>query len=182
MQILWQMNKALPVVLGVLVLMSITLFAVDTWVLTPDLQKLQRTYIAQRQMVHRTDPGRQVSLAKRLQGDREDLAAFRQTVGGYDEFTGFIGELFNLARQAGLSIDQVLYKPEGVPEYRLLRYDLSFSVSGDYGEIKKFIFSLEQSPRIIVIEEVVLVGANKAERSSVNLKIGLSTYFATDNS
>lgn len=179
---LWQMNRALPVVLGVLALAALTLFAVDAWVLKPELRRLQRSYAEQREMVRRADPGRKISLAKRVASDHRDLAAFREAVGGYDQFTDFIGELFSQAGRSGLSIDQVRYEPEGVEEHSLLRYDLSFSVSGDYGEIKKFIFSLEQSPRIIVIEEVTLAGAEKAERSAVNLQIRLSTYFATDKS
>lgn len=179
---LWRINKALVLVPGVLTLTCLVLFAINTWVLAPDLKQLRLRGIGQRELTHKAGLEKRISLAKRLQKDSKDFVAFRESIKGYDRFSVFIGDLFDLAGKAGLRIDKVRYEPKDVDKYSLLRYDLSFSVSGDYGEIKKFVFLLEQSEQIIVIEEVALIGANKAGGSSIDLNIRLSTYFSLSNS
>ena len=57
----------------------------------------------------------------------------------------------------------------------MLRYGLGFSVRGDYGRIKRFIFSLEQSDRLIVIDALGLRRGGEGE-ASVDLSLKLATF------
>lgn len=71
------------------------------------------------------------------------------------------------------------YQPELDPETGFLLYGLSFSVDGRYAEIKKFIHLLENSSRIILIDNISL--SDKSGKSGhpekVSLQIKLRSYF-----
>jgi len=94
----------------------------------------------------------------------------------YQEFTGLIDELLVLSSRARLNITQISYRSEMLKEAPLLQYSLDFTVTGDYEQLKKFIFALEQSVRLITIKQISL---QSAEETGVNLRLGLETFFRT---
>jgi CBS domain-containing protein len=59
----------------------------------------------------------------------------------------------------------------------LLRYQLTFTVNGPYRAIKQFVHTLEQSPRLIIIQQVGLQGADQPGGSDVRLQLNLDTFF-----
>jgi hypothetical protein len=89
------------------------------------------------------------------------------------EFPALLGEIFSLASQAGLAIDQIGYQPKELEGQGLLRYGLAFSVHGDYGQVKRFIYSLEQSERLFVIDGLTLSGGQEAGEATVELRLQL---------
>ena len=86
-----------------------------------------------------------------------------------------------LAAKNDLDINQVQYSPKLLPDQGLLAYSLEFSVTGSYGEIKHFIFGLEQSPRLISIDQLGLSAAARPGRQrQVALSLRLTTYFRSE--
>jgi len=102
------------------------------------------------------------------------LSKFRQSIPEYQEFTGLIEELLVLSGQARLNITQISYAIEDVKMSSLMKLKLNFSVAGEYEQVKKFIYSLEQSTRLMAINQVSLQETNE---QGVRLLLNLETYF-----
>lgn len=179
---IWRTSRVLPVLVVILLVGNLGVYAWTVYRLTPELTALRRTYSELRSAGLRSQQGLSPSLEESFQRAEQDLLTFRRAIPPAAEFTGLIGELFAMANSAGLTLDRVGYDPKMLEDRGLLRYDLVFSVRGDYRQIKTFIHALEQSARIIAIEGLSLAGQESAERGAVNLSIRLSTYFASDRS
>jgi type IV pilus assembly protein PilO len=179
----WRESRIWPILLAALLLLNIGLYAWITYAFSPEIEALERQFIEARGKAK--SAGRQNGVAsprELFEQAGSDLHTFRQAIPARSEFTGLIEEVFSLAGQAGLRIDNIGYIPEIDKEAELLRYGLNFSVAGDYGQIKEFIASLEQSSRIIAIEEISLSGGERQEGAKVNLRIRLATYFKAEGS
>lgn len=177
----WRLNKTVPLLIGGLLLLNVAAYALMTYVVAPGIDNLERRYIERQSSVRQV---RQTGAAtgspqEIYQRGVEDLEKYREAIPSRAEFTALIGEIFSLAQRAGLSIDRVGYDPNEIPERGLLRYALNFSLGGDYGQVKRFVYSLEQSERLIIIEELSLRGGETAQ-GDVDLRIRLSTYFRMD--
>jgi type IV pilus assembly protein PilO len=169
----WRTNRWLPLLLLIWFLFNLGMYWWISQVFAPQVEEQERQLLRQQNdQRHQGAQGGEV-----LRSVRDDLRTFRQAIPGKSGLTALVQEVFALAADAGLSIERVAYQPKEVAEYGLLHYGLTFSVSGDYGQIKRFIFSLEQSSRLLLIEEISLTGAASA---NVNLNIRLLTYFRVD--
>lgn len=117
------------------------------------------------------------SPAQLLAQGETDLAAFREKIPPHREFTGLIGELEQLAEDAGLDLNQVSYKPEHEKGSDLLRYTLTFTVVGSYRDLKQFVHAIEQSQRLIILRQIGLQGAGQESDADVRLQLSLETFF-----
>lgn len=181
----WRLNRRIPVLIGGLILLNIAAYSIMSYVVLPRINALERRYIDRQAQVREARLTGQSSASagsprEIYRRGEEDLEKFRGAIPSRTEFTALIGEIYSLAEKAGLSIDRIGYDPKEVEGRGLLRYALNFSVSGDYGQIKRFVYSLEQSDRLIAIEEISLSGGGKSAEGEVNLRVRLSTYFKTD--
>jgi len=174
-------NRSPIIVIVVLFLLVVSLFVGQRWVSEPNLLALQieqsrlQQHVRQRQMEF-ANSGVPVSAAEQIE---ENLQQFNQLIPALADFSGFIGELFDWAQQSGLDIHQVSYHPDNEKETGFLRYGLSFSVTGSYSQVKKFIYLLENSQRILLIEKISLHGSSNdnSGQHKVDLRIELATYF-----
>jgi type IV pilus assembly protein PilO len=177
---IWKMNRALPAFCAALLLVNLGIFLWITYRLSPEVGALERTYIDSRTQARLAHQGSTLSPQERWHQAEGDLRSFRQAIPPEADFTALIGELFEIATDAGLGLDRVSYQPKAVGT-DLLRYELGFSIRGDYRQVKTFIHELEQSPRIIAIEGISLAG-QEADQNAVSLGIRISTYFTSDPS
>jgi type IV pilus assembly protein PilO len=181
----WRLNRRIPILIGGLILLNIAAYLLMSNVVAPRLDALERRYIKLQSQVRelrltgKTDAAAGSPREIYRRGE-EDLGQFRAAIPPRTELTALIGEIFSLAGKAGLSIDRIGYDPTEISGRELLRYSLNFSVNGDYGQIKRFVYSLEQSGRLIAIEELSLSGGGESKEGKVNLRVRLSTYFKTD--
>lgn len=181
----WRLNRRIPLLIGGLIILNVLAYAIMSYVVGPRLDALERLYIDRQAQVREVrltgqKGAKDGSPREIFRQAKEDLHKFRAAIPSRTEFTALIGEIYSLAGDAGLSIDRIGYDPSEMTDRKLLRYSLNFSVSGDYGQIKRFVYSLEQSDRLIAIEELSLSGGGKSEGGKVNLRVRLSTYFKTD--
>jgi type IV pilus assembly protein PilO len=175
----WQADKKLPLVVALLILVNLGIIVGMRYYLSPQVERLERVYI-ERQAAIRKGQAEERSPQDphaALWGAKNDLHVFWQAIPPRAELTLLIGELFMLADEAGLAINHINYDPKGVEGRPLLRYGLNFSVSGEYAQVKRFVYSLEQSERLIAIENVALSSAGEPEQGQVNLNLKLSTLF-----
>ena len=144
-------------------------------------EKLERQYISQQSEVRKAEQGGRSAespLVVYARGNR-DLQTFRQAIPTKKELTGLIGEIFSLASTSGLKIDRISYKPERLKDVRLLQYGLSFNVSGTYNQVKKFAHIIEQSSRLLTIDDMSLNTGQQGK--DVDLKLNLTTFFRDES-
>jgi type IV pilus assembly protein PilO len=180
LQAVWRTNRILPIVLGLLLLVGVLLLGINSLVVTPRLENLERDFI------RRQEAYRQARLAGESADTPEalfrqgqaDLETFRQAIPPRGDFPALVGDVFDLAGITGLTIDRIEYAPKILESEGLLQYSLTFNVGGSYGQIKKFVYLLEHSTRLIAIEELALNSAQTPDTISLRLK--LATYFRMD--
>jgi len=182
LQAAWQMDKKYPLVVLLLLLLNIAAVVCMQSYVSPRVERLEKKYIEAQAQI-RLDRVEKHTAQQEPQGEfwaaKEELQSFWQAIPPRSQFTALIEELFTLAGGAGLEIDQISYNPEEVKGRNLLRYGLVFSVNGDYGQIKQFIHSLEQTDRLISIEDLSLSSSEEQHKQRVRLSLRLSTLFRT---
>ncbi|MFA7536142.1 MAG: type 4a pilus biogenesis protein PilO [Desulfuromonadales bacterium] len=179
---IWRVGRVWPLLLSLLLLLNLGIYAWLTYRLAPEIAVLERRYIEAQGLARQTTrgQGKAASPQELFARAAADLQVFRASIPDKSAFTGLIEEIFSLAGKSGLSIDRIGYSPAHEQGRDLLRYELTFAVGGDYGQIKKFIALLEQSARIIAIEEVSLSGGGRQEGEAVRLRLRLATYFQSE--
>jgi type IV pilus assembly protein PilO len=174
---LWVENRGKVLVLLVLILLCGLLYGWRIFLVDPELvatkQDLNRLEIELRQQRQRIDEGGGADIA----GLAVELQNFYQQVPQPEGLGDFIGQLYQLATDAGIDIDQVSYAIKTLEELPLFAYQLSFSVSGEYRELKKFIHLLENSPSLIIVDQITLDSAGQKATGSVRLQIQVQTFF-----
>lgn len=181
-QAIWRINRKIPVILAILLLLNIIVVLYLTMFLEQQAEALERQYISQQSEVRKAEQGGRSAESPLIVYARgvKDLQSFRQAIPEKGELTGLIGEIFNLAESSGLKIDRISYNPKHQKEMHLLQYSLDFVVTGNYNQIKKFTHKIEQSDRLVAIDGMAL--NSKKQGSDVNLRLKLTTYFRTDPS
>ena len=176
---LWQMNRPLPLLIVLLMLFSGAGWSFVHHGYAPRVRALEWRYEQQQQHTEQKQriAARQAGPWVKFQRNGKDLQTLWKAIPPSAEFSGLIEELYGLAGDAGLDIAQVTYDPKPLKETALLHYQLGFSISGEYRQIKMFIYTLEQSPRILSIDEIALNGQQSEEKEAVRLNIRISTYF-----
>lgn len=178
----WRVDRKIPVILGVLLITNIGIYLVLTGMFEKKAEQLERRYIIQQSEVRQAEQGGQTTESPLIVYARgtKDLQTFRSQIPSNDKLTGLVDEIFTVARSAGLEIARISYHPKDLTEIRLLQYGLDFNVTGTYNQIKKFTHLIEQSGRLIIIDQMTLNTVKESAR--VNLKLKLTTYFRADES
>lgn len=172
----WRVNRIVPSALVLLAIANIALFALLVLFYFPRLDREEKDYIRlQAETRHGT---KSLSPKQAYAQAKDDLQRFRSALPVTRHFSDLLGDLYGLAADCNLGITQIGFKPKEMPEEDILSYALTFSVTGTYGEIKRFIHGLEASPRIVVIDKISLRADDQGENgNAVGLNIQLTTYF-----
>lgn len=171
---LWRGHRPGVIVIGVLLLVNIGLAVGLQKFLVPAVDEREQLLI-RRQAEMRSGGGNEAPALIYAQGEK-DLAEFSKKIPSYREFTGLIKELQGMAADAGLDLTQISYSRKEEKE-ALQRYSLGFSLAGKYADIKKFVHLMEQSPRLMLIEQISLQGGGRDELSEVRLQLSVVTFF-----
>lgn len=175
----WRVNKVYPWVIAVLLVLNVlvAVFLYSYW--SPKVEGMERELMSKQTRLRtvKAQSGMVLSPQEYFRQGEEDLETFFNAIPKESEFTGLIEELFRLAQEAGLTIDAISYSPKPLEEWGLLQDSLSFSINGSYGQIKQFIFSLEQSPRLMTIEQLSLGNTGSDDQQQVTMRVQLVTFF-----
>jgi type IV pilus assembly protein PilO len=174
---LWRAQRVMLIVIAALIVINLGLYLSLEQLLVPKVAAMENWSIQRQKEVRqlqRNKGGLANTPEQLFVLASQDLAEFRKAVPLYLDFTALIEELLVLSSRAGLNITQISYDPEQVKGDNLLRYKLVFNVSGNYDQIKKFIYSLEQSTRLLVINDISL---QSVEGGAVNLRLNMETFF-----
>ncbi len=88
-------------------------------------------------------------------------------------------ELARIARQFGINLQRVQYENESLEDGAIERFAMVVPLEGGYANLRKFIRSVEDSDKFLVIEQVGLATAQDGG-SLIELNITLATYFADE--
>lgn len=175
---LWKSQRGNLLLLAALLILNLLAYAAIEQLYVPKVAEQENFYLRRqaevRDVLHNqggaATPEQLFALAS------QDFSRFQQAVPDYQEFTGLIEELLVHSSRARLNITQISYSSEELKEAPLLKFSLNFNVTGEYEQIKKFIFSLEQSARLLTIKQISL---QEADDTGVNLRLNLETFFQT---
>lgn len=175
---LWARQRAAVAALLLLLAVNLAVGLLAGFYLAPAVTARELQLQQQHAELRGEQPGSQAPAQLLADGER-DLAAFRERMPPYRNFTALLGDLEEMAGKAGLEIAQVNYKNEQVKELDLLRYTLDFTLDGSYRSVKQFIHTLEQSPRLLILRRVSLqeVEGEDGGASQVRLQLSLETFF-----
>jgi Tfp pilus assembly protein PilO len=84
--------------------------------------------------------------------------------------------LATLAREHNLVIARRTYRVDEGYKGRLERLNIAMELTGDYADMRDFIYDLETSPEFVSIEDVAL-GEGTQQDEALTLSLGLSTYY-----
>ena len=180
---IWQSNRKPLILIAALLIVNILVYLLLQQLFVPRVIDREERFISRqaeaRQLLRQA--GANANSPEQLFAQaRRDIAEFQKIVPDLSEFTGLIDELLMLAYRSQLNIDQISYAHKESEKVDLLQYDLSFSVNGQYGQLKKFIHSLEQSPRIMSIQQIALSSSDQVGQAIVSLKLKLETVFQAE--
>lgn len=178
---LWRINRPLPILVGILLALNLVAGGIAVWYVTPRQQRLESDFVQRQQAYREARATSQFDASPQgiFHQGLADLDALSKEIPDIDKFTGLLEDLFVMARKANLAIDQVTYHPSPVKGEDLVSYSLGFSVTGDYGQVKKFIYLIEHSSRLVAIDTLTLNAAGGRTPGEINLGLSLTTYFRT---
>ncbi|PNU20806.1 hypothetical protein C2E25_05320 [Geothermobacter hydrogeniphilus] len=175
---IWCFNRLWPLLVLALLVLDLLLYGFINLRVSPDLERKERTFI---ELQARARRAQKLSVANQSPRQaflkaRRDLEKFKQRIPGRDGLSALVGEIYGFARDTGLDIKAINYQPKKSKGHDLLEYPLTFSISGEYRQVKEFISLIEQSPRLIAIDNLSLDSDGK-DAGSVKLSIRMTTYF-----
>lgn len=172
---LWRRHRPLSAVLLGGLVVNLCLSFLLLGVMMPRLER-DRAVLIQRQTAG-TETARSSAGNGPVQASAR-LDAFYRQIPPYAHFPDFLKQLYQYARDAGLNIDRITYKPSQTDLGNVLSYAMDFSVKGRYSQIKEFLQALESWPQLVVVEQVQLAGQSP-DRDEVVLSMRLTAYFSS---
>lgn len=140
----------------------------------PMLEKARSELLQQRQAEGRGAvlPGRDVIYRNGL----NDFTKFRARIYPKNQFARFVSEIYAAVGRNNLEVSAISYKPQINKESNLLQYAMGLTVTGNYGQLKKFIIDLDNSGNVLHIDSVAFSGQTSSS-DMVQLQVQFTAYF-----
>lgn len=88
--------------------------------------------------------------------------------------------LSQLAREANLRLERGTNEVKREKGSSLEKVTTTYMLSGDYRDVRRFIYALETAPEFMVLENVALSTTEERERG-LTVKLDVATYFRSNN-
>ena len=85
--------------------------------------------------------------------------------------------LSQLAKKAGVRLEHGANAVEHEKGSQLSKLTTTYTLTGDYDDVRQFIYSLETAPEFIVLENVALTSADQAPGRALAVTLDIATYF-----
>ncbi len=88
-------------------------------------------------------------------------------------------QISKLSKETGLAFEGSSFEPEQVDDSTLMRFRVDVSLTGEYANIRKFLYRLETAEEFFVVEGVKLGQAGKQQAGGGSLEVVLqvATYY-----
>jgi type IV pilus assembly protein PilO len=178
-------KRRLIVPLAVAVLANIVLFAVVVFPLGRQVGNAEEGMRSQREILRRARADYQTAKAT-VQGKQRADAALQKFYKDVLPTSSIAAIKITYTRLQQIASQANVHLERGVNEVRkekgssLSQMVTSYTLSGDYRDVRKFIYSLETAPEFMVLENVALSNSEQAQRG-LTVAIQVSTYFQAPN-
>lgn len=106
---------------------------------------------------------------------REEVKRFRDLLPESSHFPDFLDRLDAVARRSNLHLASVSYKPQELEHAGVLAYNLTFTLAGNYRDIRAFIAAIEEEKGLMTLLNVGL--SSQPEGGEVEFRVGMVAYF-----
>jgi Tfp pilus assembly protein PilO len=176
----------------VLVVPLLTVLAINVLVLALAVFPLQRSVAGDEDRAN--DVKLALADARRTERVANDTRASRQRAD--EELKRFYAEVLpashavardllylqvsKLSREHGLKFESSSFEPEPVDKSSLMRFRVDVSLTGDYANIRKFLYRIETAEEFYIIEGVKLGHASRTDGGGTALEVVLqvATYYS----
>jgi Tfp pilus assembly protein PilO len=86
-------------------------------------------------------------------------------------------QLRTISRQTGLTFADQTFDPEPVEDSALMRFRIDVSLSGDYANIRRFLYDLETAEEFFIVESVKLGPSSLKGGGSLEVVLSIATYY-----
>jgi uncharacterized protein YecT (DUF1311 family) len=90
-------------------------------------------------------------------------------------------KLSQLARSANVRLESGTNAYTHEKGSHLSKVTTTYTCSGEYRDVRKFIYSLETAPEFMVLENVGLSNVDQQARTGLAVRLDVATYFRTEN-
>lgn len=87
--------------------------------------------------------------------------------------------LAELARQANVRLQHGMNAVRHEKGSQLSQLTTSYTLTGDYRDVRRFIYSLETAPEFVILDNVALASGNDQQNRGLAMTLEISTYFRT---
>ena len=113
-----------------------------------------------------------------LQKFYKDVLPASQSVAQRNTYT----RLAQLARQTNVKLEHGTNDITHEKGSSLAKLTTTYSLTGEYRNVRKFIYAIETAPEFIIIENVALTSPGEQQQSrGLGMTLAISTYFRTGN-
>ena len=178
-------HRRLIVPLAIAILVNIAIYAAVVFPLGRQVVGLQQQTREMHETLQRARLDFQAARAT-VQGKQQadaSLATFYKEVLPPDASTAIritYVRLAQLARQANVLLERGANKEDPVKGSTLEKLSTTYTLSGDYRDVRRFIYSLETAPEFLVLENVALSSHDQGPRG-LSVSIAIATYFRAQN-
>jgi Tfp pilus assembly protein PilO len=88
--------------------------------------------------------------------------------------------LAEIAQDSNLQFERRTFTQDQEQESKLVRLEMTMSVTGAYRDVRRFIHALERAPEFVVISAVTLVQGRESD-APLELTLQLATYYVADD-
>lgn len=88
--------------------------------------------------------------------------------------------LAQLARDSNLRLERGTNERKPEKDSALEKITTTYTLSGDYRDVRKFIYALETAPEFMILENVGLSSGEERDRS-LSVRLDVATYFRKSN-
>ena len=179
-------KRALAIGLAVLAMANIVLYAVVVFPLTHQvISAEQEAATAHRQLnAARFDlKTAKATVVGKAQADSElkkfysDVLPANQSIAQRNTYT----RLSQLARQTSVKLEHGTNGLGREKGSSLSKLTTTYTLTGDYRNVRKFIYAIETAPEFIVIENVGLSAGEQQQGRGLAMTLEIATYFRTGN-
>lgn len=110
-------------------------------------------------------------------GIDDRLRLFYNQIPKWEEFTKVMGGVYSRAESLNLILESANYQSAEIKGTDIVKVAVSMPVAGSYSEIKRFIYDLETSPHLFIIEEISLSKGTGTEGEEVSLMLTIKAHF-----
>lgn len=89
--------------------------------------------------------------------------------------------LSQLAKQANVQLESGMNSVEPQKGSKLSKLTTTYTLTGDYRNVRRFIYSLETAPEFIVLENIALTAPGEQQPRGLQVKLDIATYFRSRN-